>query len=167
MRPSCKSASEALAESPLAGLLDQARLLDRISALIAEIDQPAASSAHPLPPLRCAIQGQTVIITAGNSSQAAKLRQRTAALHQILRERVPHVTAIRIRLQPGGPADADGGGYAREVPAASPAASTPPAHLAAALRFAEELCRDLHDSPLRQSALRLRASLRARLPEGR
>jgi len=167
MRPSCKSAAEALAESPLAALLNQARLLDQISAVVADISKPAAGSTHSLPPLHCAFQGQTVIITVGTASQAAKLRQRATALHQALRERVPEVTGIRIRLQPGGPAGPDSGGVQQRAAARSPDPVAPPGRLAAALRFAEDLSRDLHDSLLRQSALRLQATLRARLKAGR
>jgi len=167
MSPHCKSAAEALAESPLAGLIDQARLLGRISSVVADVTREAASSTRCLPPLRCALQGRTAIITVGTPSQAAKLRQLAAALQEALGERVPEVTGIRIRLQPGGPADPISG-------SPSPAPSSVPArtaesreNLSAALKFADDLSRDLHDSPLRRSAQRLQASLRAKLGSGK
>jgi hypothetical protein len=167
MRPPVKSAAEALAESPLAGLLDQARLLGRIASAVAEISSEGASGTHSLPPPRCSLDGRTVIITVGTPSQAAKLRQRAAALDRAIRERLPELTAIRIRLQPGSlddpsPATAPGDG----TPSSGPV-PVPPASLAAALRFADDLSRELHDSPLRRSALRLQASLRAKLGRGR
>jgi len=167
MKPPLKSAAEALAESPLAGLFDQARLLGRIASIVAEISQEAAAGKHSLSPARCSLDGRTVIITVGTPSQAAKLRQRAAALDQAIRERLPEVTAIRIRLQPSSPVDL--------LPATSPADGTssegqdpaPLASIAAALRFADDLSRELHDSPLRRSALRLQASLRAKLQGGK
>jgi hypothetical protein len=163
MSPHCKSAAEALAQSPLAGLVDQARLLGRIASVVAEVSREAVSSTRSLPPPRCALQGRTVIITVGTPSQAAKLRQRAAALRHALEERVPEVTGIRIRLQPGGPADPIPGSPA-EAPARQSLGSVEsPENLTAALRFAEDLTRDLHDSALRRSAQRLQASLRARL----
>lgn len=164
----CKSAAEALAEGPLAGLVDQARLLGRISSIVAEVGQGTVSGTRSLPPLRCALQGRTVIVTVGTPSQAARLRQLMAALHQALGERVPEVTGIRIRLQPGGSGDPvpPGGG--------SPSATGQPSRpeqsresLSAALRFADDLSRNLHDSPLRLSARRLQASLRAKLDRGK
>jgi hypothetical protein len=167
MRPACKSAAEALAEGPLAGLVDQARLLGRISSVVAEISREAVSSTHSLPPLRCALHDRTVIITVGAPSHAAKLRQRAAALEQALRERVPEVTGIRIRLQPGSSADPISG--SSSPGSSSESSRTPESResLSAALRFADELSRDLHDSPLRRSAQRLQALLRARLDSGK
>lgn len=166
MRPACKSAAEALAEGPLAGLLDQARLLGRISSVVAEFSRDAVSTAPPLPPLRFGLQGRTVIITASAPSQAAKLRQRATALDQAIRECVPEVTGIRIRLQPGNSADPDSGTLAR--PNCSPSCRPPQSQesLTAALKFADDLCRELPDSPLRRSAQRLQAALRARLVSG-
>jgi len=163
MNPHCKSAAEALAAGPLAGLVDQARLLGRISSLVAEVSRDTGSGNRSLPPLRCALQGRTVIITAGTPSQAAKLRQRMAALHQALGERVPEVTGIRIRLQPGEAGDL--------VPGISAPGPTGPVvgpersreNLSAALGFADDLSQNLRDSPLRRSATRLQALLRARL----
>ena len=167
MSPRCKSAAEALAESPLAGLVDQARLLGRISSLVSEVSQEAASGSRPLPPLRCALQGRTVIITVGTPSQAAKLRQRMAALHQALGERVPEVTGIRIRLQPGG-SDAPASGIPAPGEPGQPSRSgRSPENLSAALRFADDLSLRLRDSPLRLSARRLQASLRAKLGRGK
>jgi hypothetical protein len=163
MNPHCKSAAEALAEGPLAGLVDQARLLGRISSVIAEVSREAASGTGSLPPLRCALQGRTVVITVGTPSQAAKLRQRMAALHQALGERLPELTGIRIRLQPGEPADPISGISVRS-PADRPAGpDRSPENLSAALRFADDLSRTLRESPLRRSATRLQALLRARL----
>lgn len=162
MSHTCKTAADALAQSPLAGLIDQARLLARVASAVADFTAEAGAPKASFPPLRCALQDRTVVITAGTPSQAAKLRQRAVALEQALRASVPEVTGIRIRLQLGESAD--------PVPATSSAPSGPsrdglqsPENLSAALRFADDLCRDLHDSPLRRSARRLRASLRARL----
>jgi hypothetical protein len=167
MRPACKSAAEALAEGPLAGLVDQARLLGRISSVVAEISREAVSSTHSLPPVRCALQDRTVIITVGAPSQAAKLRQRAAALEQALRERVPEVTGIRIRLQPGNPADPISGSSDQAPGSLPPRPPESLQSLTAALKFADDLSRELHDSPLRRSAQRLQASLRAKLESGR
>jgi len=162
-----KSAAGALAEGPLAGLIDQARLLDRISAIVADINQEPGSGTRSGPPLRCALQGRTLVITAASPSQAAKLRQRSAALQKALGERAPQLTAIRIRLQPGGPADPVSG----SPPEGSTGTGGPPTasreSLSAALGFADALMRDLHDSPLRRSAQRLQASLRAKLEGSR
>ena len=163
MSPRCKSAAQALAESPLAGLVDQARLLLRITSVVADASREAVPGARALPPPRCALQGRTVIITVGTPSQAAKLRQRTAALQQALGERVPEVTGIRIRLQPSEAADLVPGtcAPASTYPVRGPEQSSE--NLSAALGFADDLCRNLHDSPLRRSAQRLQALLRTRL----
>ena len=159
----CKSAADALADSPVAGLIDQARLLDRLSSVIADATRETGTPSTALPPLRVALQGRTVIITAGTPSQAAKLRQQVVALRQAVAKRVPEVTGIRIRLQPGESADPVSGTGA----AISPASSTNAVHsmekLSAALRFAEALSGNLRDSALRRSAERLQAVLRARI----
>lgn len=161
-----KSAAGALAEGPLAGLIDQALLLDRISMIVADINHEPSTGTRSQPPLRCALQGRTLVITAASPAQSAKLRQRSAALQKALGEHAPQLTAIRIRLQPGGPADPISG----SPPGGSPGAGGRPAasreSLSAALGFADALMRDLHDSPLRRSVQRLQASLRARLEGG-
>jgi len=166
MSPHCKSAAEALAESPLAGLIDQARLLDRISSIVADFSPEAAPGTHVLPPLRCALQGRTVVITVGTPSQAAKLRQRATALQETLGGRVPEVTGIRIRLQLSVPAEPISGisspGQAGVVTRSPQSRES----LSAALKFADDLSRNLHDSPLRRSAQRLQTSLRAKLASG-
>jgi hypothetical protein len=163
MSPRCKSAAEALAESPVAGLIDQARLLGRITSIVADVSREATPDARSLPPLRCALQGRLVIISAGTPSQAAKLRQRAAALHQALGQCAPQVTGIRIRLQPGDLADPVSGTPAPDPPERPPSREPSPEKLSAALRFAEDLSRNLRESPLRRSAERLQAALRARL----
>jgi len=163
VRPTCKSAAEALAAGPLAGLLDQARLLGQVSTAIAGISPEAAGSEKALPPLRLAFEGRTVIITVATPSQAAKLRQRAAALSQLLQERVPEVTGIRIRLQPSRVADAAPTATLPNSASLPSQRLEPPPNLAAAIRFADDLTRELHDSPLRRSAQRLRACLRAKM----
>jgi len=163
MTPPCKSAADALAESPLAGLIDQARLLARVASAIAEVAAASASRELSLPPLRYALKARTVIITAGTPSQAAKLRQRAAAIEEALRSRVPEITGIRIRLQLGESADLIPVTAASAAPQPLPGSLRDRESLSAALRFAEDLSRGLHDSPLRRSAQRLQASLRARL----
>jgi hypothetical protein len=160
MSPYCKSAAEALADSPLAGLVEQARVLSRVSSAVSDVLRAAGPAGVAPPPLHCVLKDRTVIITVHTAPQAAKLRQRTVALQQALLQRVPEVTGIRIRLQLGESADLDA---VRPAPAA---ADTPPRsreYLSSALRFADDLARDLHDSPLRRSAQRLQASLRAKL----
>jgi len=157
-----KSAADALAGSPLAGLIDKARLLDKISLTVAEVSQEA-QSPHALPPAHCTLDRGTVTITVSTSSQAAKLRQRIAALTVALQARVPEVTGIRIRLQPGLPACPGTGSGVSGAAGCPPSSEQLEPSCAAALEFADQLARELHDSPLRQSALRLQASLRARL----
>ena len=162
MSHTCKTAADALAQSPLAGIIDHARLIARISSAVADFTAEAGAPGASFPPLRCALRDRTVVITAGTPPQAAKLRQRAVALEQALRARVPEVTGIRIRLQPGASADPV---QATAAPSTGPSRDglPSPENLSAALRFADDLCRDLHDSPLRRSAQRLRTSLRARL----
>lgn len=162
----CKSAAEALTEGPLAGLLDQARLLGRISSIVADFSLEAAASTHALPPPRCALQGRTVVITVGTASQAAKLRQRATTLQETLGERVPEITGIRIRLQLSVPAEPISGSPSSGSAGAPDAIAPSRESLSAVLRFADDLARDLHDSPLRRSAQRLQASLRAKLARG-
>jgi hypothetical protein len=162
MIPPYKSAADALAGSPLAGLIDKARLLDKISLTVAELSREAGSP-HALPPAHCALDRGTVIITVSTSSQAAKLRQRAAALTLAFQARVPEVTGIRIRLQPGLSARPETDIGAPGAAGCLPTSAQPAPSCAAALKFADQLARELHDSPLRQSALRLQASLRARL----
>jgi hypothetical protein len=157
------SAAEALAESPVAGLLDRARLLGRVSATVQAISQDLTYGDDPLPPPRCAFDGGTLVITVTTPSQAAKLRQCADRIDQTLRERVPEVTGIRFRLQPGGPNyPMPGMGQPQVV---APIESTPT--LVAALQFADDLSAGLHDSPLRESARRLQSRLRKKLAPGR
>jgi hypothetical protein len=148
-----KTAADALAESPLAGLFNQARQLDRISSLVADVSRDAAGTCPGLIP-RCAIQGKQVIILVATASQAAKLRQRTTTLVRLLQDCDPELTGFRIRLQPGGSDDP----MRTESPPAAPRSASDDT-LAAALRFADDLSRDLDDSPLRRAALRLRSLL--------
>ena len=163
MKPPCKSAAEALAEGPIAGLLGQARLLGRVSAVVEAISRELAFSEDPLPPPRCAFDSGTLVITVSTPSHAAKLRQCKDRIDQALRERVPEVTGIRIRLQPGVPNyPKTVMGETKVTPApASPTGDEPA--LAAAMQFANDLADSLHDSPLRDSALRLQARLRKML----
>jgi hypothetical protein len=156
-----KTAVQALSESPIAGLVDQARKLGRISSLVADFSRDCAGGDPALPP-RCAIQGRQVIILVATSSQAAKLRQRTTTLTRLLQDCEPDLTGFRIRLQPGGsddPAEAVAIPPKREPPT--------PETVSAALRFAEDLGRQLHPSPLRDAALRLRSTLRNRMKSER
>ena len=162
MIPPYKSAADALAGSPLASLIDKARLLDKISLTVAELSREAGSP-NALPPTHCALERGTVIITVNTSSQAAKLRQRSAALTLALQNRLPEVTGIRIRLQPGPLARPETDIGTPDSASSSPPTAQPAPSCAAALKFADQLARELHDSPLRRSALRLQASLRARL----
>jgi hypothetical protein len=167
MTPHCKSAGEALAASPLSSLIDQARQLDRISAVVASISQETVSSSRSLPPLHCSLQGRTLIITVGTPSQAAKLRQRASALQQAVGERVPEITGIRVRLQPSTVAEPISGSPGAGVPAQADAPEQARQRLNAALRFADDLARELHDSPLRRAARRLYDALRAKLDDAR
>jgi hypothetical protein len=162
-----KSAADALAESPVAALIAQARLLERLSSIINDANREAGSSPAALPLLRVALQGRTVVITAGNPSQAAKLRQRAVALRQAVVERVPEVTGIRIRLQPGESADPVPVTRSPTDSRAPTGSVHSPESLSAALGFAEDLARHLHDSALRRSAERLQALLRTRLERGK
>ena len=160
MKSPCKSAAEALAESPVAGILELARLLDQLSAAV-EAGSRELMPGNPSPPaLRCALQGDIVIVSVGTPALAAKLRQRTASLLQQLRETWPQITGIRVRLQPGsinypmpGVAAA---GAAQPVDRPTVAGSD----REAARRFADELADKLRDSPLRDAARRLQAALR-------
>jgi len=99
-----------------------------------------------------------VVILVGSSSQAAKLRQRATTLNRLILDCDPDLTGIRIRLQPGGLDD-----LSTITPTVQAAEPLPPGFAAAALRFAEELGRDLQDSPLRRAALRLQGVLREKL----
>ena len=163
MNPHCKSAADALAGSPLAGLIDQAHLLARVASAVAEVAGAPASRELSLPPLRYALKDRTVIITAGTPSQAAKLRQRAASIEEALRSRVPEITGIRVRLQLGESADLIPVSATPGAPEPLPESLRSQESLSAALRFADDLSRDLHDSPLRRSAQRLQSLLRARL----
>lgn len=167
MKPPGKSAAEALAEGPVAGLLDQVRLLGRVTDAVATLTRELAVGGESLPPPRCAFRARVVILTVDSPSHAAKLRQRASQIEQFLRQRLPEVTGISIRLQPGGPTysvsvmpSSEGPRDSRDLRGADPATTTDPQ---AALRFAEDLATHLRDSPLRQAALRLESSLRARL----
>ena len=152
-----KTAAQALAESPIAGLLEQARRLGRISSLVDDFCQDATAINRPAP-LHCAIEGKQVVILVASTSQAAKLRQRATTLFRLLQDCDPDLTGIRIRLQPGGVDDPCRATVVRQ------AAELHPEHsVAEALRFAEDLGRTLEDSPLRRAALRLQGVLRKRL----
>jgi hypothetical protein len=160
LKPPCTSAAEALANSPLAGLIEQARLLGQVTALVVRFCQETDGAGRCLPAPRCALQGRKVIITVGTPSQAARIRQQTVALHQLLQAGFPELTGIRVRLQPSHPVDIDavaepGGTAGSALPA--------PADLESALQFADNLSTTLRDSPLRRSAMRLRNTLRTRL----
>ncbi len=164
MRAPCKTAAEALADGPVAGLLIQARLLGKAAALIETVSRDLGASLPPLLPTHCSLQGRTVIITVSTSSHAAKLRQRLSRIQQAVADHLPEVTGIRIRLQPGST------NY--RMPGIEPAkgmsvtADNRPDQ-SAAMQFADDLAEKLHDSPLREAALRLRASLRQKKAGGR
>lgn len=167
MRLPCKSAAETLADGPLSSLLDQARRLDRITAVVESISRELTNAPAPLPATRCTLQASTVIIGVAAPSQAAKLRQCEARILQALRERVPEVTGIRIRLQPGKPNyPMSGIGQTQEIAPPPEGADRLP-NPAAVIRFADDLASTLHDSPLRESARRLQATLRKKLAKDR
>jgi hypothetical protein len=155
-----KTAAQALAESPIAGLLEQARRLGRISSLVADFCRDAAADNRPATP-RCVIEGKQVVILVASPSQAAKLRQRATTLCRLLQDCDPDLTGIRIRLQPGRADDPCRG-------SANPPAAEPRPQISAdeALNFAEELGRSLDDSPLRHAVFRLQGVLRKKLRRG-
>lgn len=158
-RPS-KSAAQALAESPLAGLFDRAQLLDRITSAVTRYCRETAGVDQGLPPPGCTLEGRTVIVIVGTPSQAAKLRQQAPALHQLLQACDPELTGFRIRLQPGQSADP----AVQKSPTMANVRPPPSEEsLGAALGFAEHLTRTLHDSALRRSVLRLRSTLLSKL----
>lgn len=160
MSSSGKTAAQALAESPAAGLVDQARRLGRISSLVADFCRDNVGTDPPTLP-RCAIQGGQAVILVASAAQAAKLRQRATTLNRLLQDCDPQLTGIRIRLQLGGADDPT------QIKAAvGTAEPLPPESAVAALRFAEDLGRDLPDSPLRRAALRLQGVLRRKLGRG-
>jgi len=160
MKPPCKSAAEALAESPVAEILERACLLDQISAAVeAGARELVAGSPSP-PALRCALQGNIVIVSVGTPALAAKLRQRTGSLLQHVRERWPQITGIRVRLQPGGMNYPMPGGAAPGTAQPVGRPTVTGNDLEAARRFADDLADELGDSPLRDAARRLQATLR-------
>jgi len=157
MTSSGKTAAQVLAESPVAGLVEQARRLGRISSLVADFCRDnAGPDTSPAP--RCAIQGGQVVILVSSPSQGAKLRQRATTLNRLVQDCDPDLTGIRIRLQPGKPDDPT------QIKTVALAADPlPPGSAAAALKFAEDLVRNLPDSPLRRASLRLQGVLRGKL----
>ncbi len=163
MKPTCKSAAEALAEGPIASLLDRARLVAQLTAAVDAICRGPMPGQDTPSALRCALEGATAVITVGNPSQAAKVRQRTGQIIQALQRFAPEVTGIRVRLQPGD-MNYPMAGIVRTVAAIETErmTDTEAADMAAAKRFADDLAARLHDSPLRDAALRLQALLRNR-----
>jgi hypothetical protein len=162
VRPSSKTAARALDESPLAGLLEQALLLGRVASLVAEISPETADAAGGRTPVRCSLEGRTLVIAVRNPSQAAKLRQRTAELERRLRQNLPELTGIRIRHQPAEAAEAD---LAAATQDPEPRPAPDREYLTAALKFAEDLSGATRDSPLRRSARRLKRALKEKLAQ--
>jgi hypothetical protein len=165
MKPPCKSASEALAESPVAALLDRARLLGQVTATVDAACRELTFGQGLLSAPRCALQGGIVVITVASPSQAAKLRQRTNQIVQALRDFAPEVTGIRVRLQPGVMSYLMPGMGPAEAVQAAERSNEKGAELRAARQFADDLAEKLHDSPLRDAVLRLQALLRNRAEE--
>lgn len=154
-----RTVAETLAASPLAGLLDRARLLERLSAAVSAA--AAASGVDQASPPKCHLQGQTLLVTAASTAHAAKLRQCAARITEVVQELAPEVNAIRFRVQPGAPIYHLPGIDRADDLNSAVQTRRDPADAAEALRFADNLASSLRDSPLRQSAQRLQARLRA------
>lgn len=153
MKPGGKTAAEALFESPVAALVDQARKLDRVSSLVIDFSRELAGDDQAPSP-NCLIRGREVVISVSTASQAAKLRQRTATLTRLLQEFDADLTGFRLRVQPSGMVD-----HPPTQRAEHPRDPPSKRSMEDALRFAEDLARSLNDSPLRDAALRLRSRL--------
>lgn len=158
-----RTVAETLASSPFAALLDHARRLDRLSAVVTHFGLETVGDDPSLPPPLCAFQSRTLVVTLSTPSQAAKWRQQASALHHLLQDCDPEVTGIRIRLQPGRSAVPPPLGRTTDFDGTAPPSRYPLPDLPAALRFADDLSRSLHDSPLRRSVQRLQANLRRKL----
>jgi hypothetical protein len=162
MKPVCKSAAEALAESPIASLLDRARLVGQLTATVDAICRGPTVAQDALSAPRCTLEGGIAILTVGNPSQAAKLRQRAGQIIQALQYLAPEVTGIRVRLQPGDMNYPMPGIVRTEAARTAERSTDRVADVAAATRFADDLAEKLRDSPLRDAALRLQKLLRNR-----
>jgi hypothetical protein len=155
IKTSGKTLIEALAHSPLAALLERVRQSEQAAAALrdrcGELDLPAD--------FFCEIRDDVLLIVAGNSAQAAKLRQKLPEFQRLLVSRQTKITAIRVALQPGRsiyPVGAIG------ADPTLPTGERPALDAEAALEFARKLEANRPESPLGRAAGRLAAALKRR-----
>ncbi len=167
MKLSCKPVAAALLETSIAGLIERSQRLERITEAVMTVSRntlPVSAGLLPNTP-RCEVRDRIVIIAVSSPSHAAKLRQRTRDLEQLLQGLDPEITGIRIRLQPERPTYHEAATKSTEAPPTS-AAALSQGDLEPVREFADQLVNTLRDSDLRAAAQRLQKTLRKRASHG-
>jgi len=164
-----RSFVNALADSPAGPLLARVAQLRRIAQALSEALARLAPDFDARDPRACELKEDVLLLNARSAAQASKLRQGVPRLLLLLHQQGALHTEIRVRVQPArssypeqanDPAQVSASGeIADSQPGAPPARPTPAPAVAGVRILAETLARDLPDSPLKEAAARLQASL--------
>lgn len=157
------SLADALAESPVGPVLQRLSLYQRIARTISPAVARLAPDFDSIDPSAVNLREDVLWLNARSAAQAAKLRQGVPGLLQLLHQHGFQVIEIRVRVQPARLTYPE---QTSDRVTQEPALDTDNpdrTHVDAGARaFAEQLSRDLPDSPLRAAAHRLRAALQRR-----
>jgi hypothetical protein len=170
MLTAARSISAALRDSPAAPLLSR---LEHMQALQQALGPSLAQIAPSLDLARAGaveLREATLILNTSSAAQAAKLRHAVPGILRFLHQRGAQVNHIQVRVQPtlsserdGGTAPADGSLHANARESKVYASD----NLQAALMAAEKLTLTISESPLRDAANRLLATLQRQLARSR
>ncbi len=147
-----RTLAQALATSPVAGLLARVEAAQRIAAILAPECARLRLGFDASAPGRCELREKDIVLNLDSAAQAAKLRQALPRLNQALQQQGYGVYAIRIKVQPPGGRD--------QAAALDPARYGPARHLSAGgAQAVHHLAAQLPRSDLREALEKLEKTL--------
>lgn len=170
MLTAARSISAALRDSPAAPLLSR---LEHMLALQEAIGPSLAQIAPSLDLARAGaveLRESTLILNTSSAAQAAKLRHAAPGILRFLHQRGAQVNHIQVRVQPKFSCYLDSGTGASDVSVRGDASASriyAPSNIETALTATEKLTLTLEESPLRDAANKLLATLQRQLARSR
>lgn len=155
-----RTLADALAESPVGPALQRLSLFQRVARTISTAVARLAPDFDSIDPSAVNLRENVLWLNARSAAQAAKLRQGVPGLLQLLHQHGFQVIEIRVKVQPASLSYPEQTNDPVTQEPAIDADKPSRTHVdAGACAFADQLARNLPDSPLRAAACRLQAAL--------
>lgn len=152
--------ADALAESPVGPVLQRLSLFQRIASTIAPAVAQLAPDFDSIDPSAVNLRENVLWLNARSAAQAAKLRQGVPRLLQLLHQHGFQVIEVRVKVQAARMTYPEQTNDRVTQEPAIDTDKTGRTHVDAGARaFADQLARDLPDSPLRAAVRRLQTTL--------